>query len=902
MYIYLKFDGKTLVVPDVNLQDGYLPMVGKVGGDLKFIEPGIWFKTLVVDSVLVDCDFKVLQWIKSNDSQCPLSLDERASMSPNKQLEVLGLKETVESRCMEFDSEVDDLFHSAKFFFENPQILPAGASVCVSVEPDLEDHLPSRFYKEILRLVHCYILPLINLNLDDAPSLRTSLRCIEVCLKNVETEILQKDKAISLTESSLRKQRDSFLKDPKFERESYIRECSVDFLKAFLIHLEKDIQKEAEQMQTCQGKVNELRDMHGNHKKEQLDQARKERDSVHKLLTEMQMMRENIKNVVVRQPIPPSRKRKSRKVSVKVFHEIYLEITVRLKSEKENMHKLILRKVKIASVREAICLALGELDTVGHSMGWQSLYDGASNSTDVGILSTKPKKWATLGERVSSIINSGEAQHHHHHFCDILSQKIDGSMDEANLFVQLSENVQDPECEGFVNICSFEDTNTNKDSMPCSEDCKSTLVVNIHSDKAISVSKEVYHPNTLPLHSLMDSVKSEIKKHLEEMCKHIIHALGQEDLRENSKVTQISRKNNKDILKSVWLCYESHLYEKINVKLNMLYEKRYRRKSTNLAEKLKGVSLHELGIDDPWLTIVSEPNDWENTTPKEPFGDVDSVELRNNKTRGKKRQEKIKKLSNKLEAMSIEKLYQAANNELEGMEDIDFPFSEPEDEDISSDIFTLPKGHKSNEADRTSPPPYEEALVMPVAAPSSEESLHQPTYKKVSKISESPEVFTMASTQSELLENPSKRNGQVLPPGDGIHCLSSEETIRGFSVNIEEVIKVAPINLKMKNITKAFKSVAKEVSKFKMNASPHGAVYQPCADDMLTVIIVMLTQLDTEIFTKLFAHLNMILDMMPPFMTGSEHDCALMNFHIAFQYLFDRHVLDQSRSSKDLDL
>ncbi|OWF54705.1 uncharacterized protein LOC110441652 [Mizuhopecten yessoensis] len=906
MYVYFKFNGETFVVPDVKLKDGYLPMVDNVGGDLQFIEPGIWFKTLIVDSVSVDCDFKILQWIKSNDSLCPLSPDERASMSPKKQLEVLGLKDcSGSSQCMEFDSEVDDLFDTARNFFENKQILPVGASVCLTVKPEVEDHPPTRFNQEILRLVHCYILPSINLNLDDAQSLKTALRCIEICLKNAETEILQKDKAISLTENSLRKQRESFLKDPNFERESYIRECSVDFLTSFLAHLEKDIQQEAEQMQKYQSQVNELRDKQGDHVQEQLDKARKARDKIHKVLTAMQMMRENIKNVVVRQQVPP-RKRRSRKVSVKVFHEIYLEITVRLRSEKENIHKLILRKVKIASVREAICLAQEELATVGHSMGWQSLYDGTCSSTDVGILSTKPKEWATIGERVSSIINSGDTQHRYRHFCDNLTQKIEGSMGEASFFVQLSENdVQYPECEGFVNICtgtdSMPDINANKDKRLIFPDFQSLPVMKYQVDKKLPVEGGVYHPNTLPLHSLMDAVKFEVKKHMEEMCKRIIYILGQEDQRENSNTRQFSKKNSKDTYKNVWLCYESHLYERISVKLNMLYESRYRKKSRNLAEKLVGVSLQELGIDDPWLAIVAEPEDWENTQLKVPLDDTDSVELRSSRNSRNRRQDKRKTLSNSLGNMSIEKLYQCADRELKDMDGFeDFSFSLADEDDTERDMCRQQKELQRNETDMMGPPSYEDASAMSVDEASG--FSHLPSYDEAFVMPGGPETSTMLRTKPESQYNPSVRNGQVLPTCGGMQSLSSEESIRRFSSNIDEVIKVAPINLKVKNITKAFKFVATEVSKLKVAASPPGGVYQPCADDMLTVIIVMLTQLESEMFTKLFAHLNMILDLMPPFMNGSEHDCALMNFHIAFQYLFDRHVLNQSRSSRELDL
>lgn len=903
MYIYFKLNGDVLVALDVNLRDGYLPMVGNVGGDLQFIEPGIWFKTLIIDSVLVDCDLKVLRWTKSIDSPCPLSPEERQSMSAKNQLEVLNLVESLSesSQCMEFDSEVDDLFDSVRNFFENPQILPRGASAC---KPDIDDQLQSRFHHEILRLVHCYILPSVNLTVDDSQCLKTALQCIDVCFTNAELEILQKDQAISLTESSLRKQRDGFLKDPMFERESYLRECNVDFLKIFLSHLEKDINFTAEQLQKSQSQVDLLRDSKSREDQMMLEEVRKGRDVFHEIVVEMQMMRENIKNIVVRQQTRLSKKTRSRKrsSSVKVFHEIYLEISNRLKTEKENIHKLILRKLKIVSVREAINLASTELETVGHSVGWQSLYDGSASSTDVGILSSKPKEWATNAERVSTIINNLSTDSHraYQHFCDNLIQKIEGSMDEENFLDQVSVNiVKHPDCIGdnhneFLNICTGaesadatnkgEDLSTSKLAVPRS---------GISRGKMKVTEEDAYHPHTLPLYSHMDTIKSEIKKHMEDMCKCIIHTLRQEDLHGLSQTRPIATENKKDLYKSVWLCYESHLYERINVKLNELYEERFRRKSTNLAKKLEGLSLHELGIDEPWLVLVNEPDDWENTTVKTPLShDEDCVQLGNVGTSGsQKERTKFKSLHDKLGTISIEALYRYADREME---------------DISVNDLEKDNLHKESKKEKKpqfcGPPSYDAASAMPTA---DEGFRTPPLYEESVQTSGSSKTSPTQRHHTKLGGNTSFRNGQVpaqTASGGRLDSLSSEESIKRFSRSIDEVIKAGPINMKMKNITKSFKFVATQISNLKLDCSDSGAVYQPCADDMLTVIIIMLTQLDMDRFTKLYAHLNMILDLMPPFMNGSEHDCALMNFHIAFQYLFDRHVLDQSRSCRELDL
>jgi hypothetical protein len=59
-----------------------------------------------------------------------------------------------------------------------------------------------------------------------------------------------------------------------------------------------------------------------------------------------------------------------------------------------------------------------------------------------------------------------------------------------------------------------------------------------------------------------------------------------------------------------------------------------------------------------------------------------------------------------------------------------------------------------------------------------------------------------------------------------------------------------------------------------------------CCDEILSASIVLLTLLRKEEFVQIFSNLNLVMDLMPSFLTGSVHDCSLTNFYSAYQYLF----------------
>ena len=63
-----------------------------------------------------------------------------------------------------------------------------------------------------------------------------------------------------------------------------------------------------------------------------------------------------------------------------------------------------------------------------------------------------------------------------------------------------------------------------------------------------------------------------------------------------------------------------------------------------------------------------------------------------------------------------------------------------------------------------------------------------------------------------------------------------------------------------------------------------------CCDEILSASIVLLTLLRKEPFVQIYSNLNLVIDLMPSFLTGSVHVCSLTNFYSAYQYLFDKQV------------
>lgn len=62
MYVYLKYGNSIKRFLDVDLVDSVYPQVG--GVSVSGTNPTVWFKVLILDSILVDCDEREVYWNK----------------------------------------------------------------------------------------------------------------------------------------------------------------------------------------------------------------------------------------------------------------------------------------------------------------------------------------------------------------------------------------------------------------------------------------------------------------------------------------------------------------------------------------------------------------------------------------------------------------------------------------------------------------------------------------------------------------------------------------------------------------------------------------------------------------------------------------------------------------------
>jgi hypothetical protein len=95
---------------------------------------------------------------------------------------------------------------------------------------------------------------------------------------------------------------------------------------------------------------------------------------------------------------------------------------------------------------------------------------------------------------------------------------------------------------------------------------------------------------------------------------------------------------------------------------------------------------------------------------------------------------------------------------------------------------------------------------------------------------------------------------------------------------------------KMKSITKGYRLVNNKVCRLKSMYRRGSVDSMVCCDEILSASIVLLTLLRKEEFVQIYSNLNLMIDLMPSFLTGSVHDCSLSNFYSAYQHLFDQQV------------
>eukprot|EP00105_Crassostrea_gigas_P032955 XP_011456166.1 PREDICTED: uncharacterized protein LOC105348448 [Crassostrea gigas] len=532
--------GDSLEQLKVVLKDWYRPMIDDVGNDLQ-LEPAIWFKSLFIDAIFIDGNCR----------------EVRVRMEPGDSVREVLVFEDYDYN--ELDPKAQELFDATR------ELL---------ISMGRREFSKKQFKTELLRLLHCYIMPSILLTVDDMSNLHNALCLVEKQLKSIEQTIEEKGVDVHLKESSLAKKQKEILENEDFTSETYILSCNPKFLQEFEKHIEKDVKEACHVFDAIQRKVDELK--LSNSTADELGLVRKERDACHENLVKIKTIQESIKHA-----------KKSKQLleadTTNDCHQIYIEINEQLQEEMEELHRLCLHKAKISSVREAIKQALDDLKTDGQTFGWQMKSDGtAEHDTDVIGMNYKPKDWYTLEETIFSIFAdiTNDVTERHFRFCSGIHDKIAAVLKET----------EDQASGDMIGHCTMDIPEDEKNDPRRQE--------------------TVFQSPT-------DAIKREVNDHLLSMVKLLSLAISKNSCHGTAK-SNISGK--------IAIYYHNILCHKIMEPLESLYDKTYGRICVNVFNKTKDMSFEELGIDEPWIRCLNDPSASVHVTGvKRPVESVHSI-------------------------------------------------------------------------------------------------------------------------------------------------------------------------------------------------------------------------------------------------------------------------------------
>ena len=824
-----------------------------------------------------------------------------------------------EDGCYDFDVFVDELFDTAR-------------SIAFELDQHSKKHDEKELIKtkqKLIRLLHVFILPALKLQSDELSDLQKILSLLEHQHANIERMIGRKDKTKYNIENSLREQRIRLVNKENFTSQQYVAKYDRDFLEIFLKHLQKDISISNDKLLTFDKEIVPLRNSIGEDDVKKLKHYRTERDNTLAYLNNALEARETIKNVISRPHITHRIKLSKRPVS-QPFHVIYVEVAQRLQDINREIQDLIKTKIKISSVREATLLAIDEISEDGQSFGFERKAGKFEYETDIYDPKNKPEEWATLSEKIADLLKAKPLgfRDSHEKFCRMIKLKSQSLFDDSKLF-------SPHDCE----------ENRVENAVPISPDTAHVLDLSGRSSlyrrspKSIPFSPRIVRYSKSRNFSSRFSFGSIPKEATEAICKEIISHISEmtETLAVElykKPVDQIQR----SVINKIYICYESHVSTELMPLLHQLYEQSYRQQCDGLSRWISQISLSEIGFDDNTFQTLTgtgqkvnkyEASD-EETDVKVPFD------------------ERRKRISfDSISKLSIDELYEISNREdadrqtflscAPGMDDW-IQVYHTEDEEVECNLGTNQNLLMQNDdVEFISPSPPSptnsniaraENLIekgsdtheitpivtdlpkvnrvdfqgsklghgdsgIPVANP-----VEPPPYEEVVMRRKRPSADNIIAHNPLPEEDVTRRH--TPPPeysADAPEKAAFFEAFADFEDIIRKESEIIPLFKKLRQMTQAIQYIERQVTKLRDVGKTNVLV---CTDDILDIIVLLLSKMDCDTFLKLYAHMNLMIHLSPTFMHGNAHDYALVTINVAYQHMFEQHVLSQS--PKDLHL
>ena len=100
--------------------------------------------------------------------------------------------------------------------------------------------------------------------------------------------------------------------------------------------------------------------------------------------------------------------------------------------------------------------------------------------------------------------------------------------------------------------------------------------------------------------------------------------------------------------------------------------------------------------------------------------------------------------------------------------------------------------------------------------------------------------------------------------------------------------------LKLQHLTACLREISQQVSAIhrQLGAQVVGA----CTDDLIDILVILLCNCSSDLVVRIYPHIMLLTDLMPPFFEGGPYSFSLVQFSVALEFLQDRLVMKRRSS------
>lgn len=514
MYVYLKSGGVIRRFRDVELVDCTKPQVD--GVSVEGTDPAVWFKVLLLDSVLIDCDDREVYWNK--DTVVEATDIHWAQDADLKVEDVLPFYKSqgklFDNGCYDFDVTVDELFDEARWIVSEP----------VQSESEFSDDKESVKAKEgLLRLLHVFILPKLRLGTNFLKAIQTAITLIENQQKQLKVKITNKERSRNGAEKSLEKQRKYLLTHQDFSCENHVSACNHEFLKEFQKHLQQDVLAINKTLLKFEKEMSPLRKCETEEALKKLSSLQEEREPTLSYLNLVVMAKQTIKNVITGRQVNTEETCLSKESKVHPNHIVYMEAACRFQNLSDELNELTDAVAKLTSVKETASKAKCEIEEHGESYGPRPKSDSVLNRRgDSG-------EWTSLSQKVDELVSAKPLGYRNKHkkFCKKAISKcqklFNGSKSLSSCGLESKENVSGIETKMFLTTGVLHEYG-NKPYAAI--EAISKEVIQHNSDMADALAEELYKkPLSTIRQCVLENIYISYECHISEELMPVMHQL-----------------------------------------------------------------------------------------------------------------------------------------------------------------------------------------------------------------------------------------------------------------------------------------------------------------------------------------------------------------------------------------